>query len=453
VRFNFSPAIGGLAFPLLDIDNSAWRDLMLIRATYQGSLVSGSGTVVDGNPTVQSGTPAGVSMYTCTDIQNDFGSGLCFTGDGGNAANNGTRGNVDFSFAGLVEQLEVSYCEADNSSHNSQLTAFGDISWDYVADFGDAPLSYGHASHEVDPLLYLGDNTDTPDGDTITQDSADARGDNDNGVDDENAVTFSAPGGNSISAEVVVSNTTGGSVYVCGWLDIPSAGGVVDGVFDSSDGRCVSTSNPSETFEWSNLPADQLYTSYARFRTSSDFLDTSDATGATMASDGEVEDYRVVFDFWSTAVTIGTVELEAMKVTNFLSGLNVEQMETAVLWELLLDWDPVAASNLSPNNRAAVLSAMHSHLDPDGDGQLAVLYWDTLEERGTIGFYVERKQANSNWIRINDEMLPGLITAPMGSEYQLADPTAESGQRYQYQLIEQEARGTIRKYGPFDVEM
>ncbi len=83
---------------------------------------------------------------------------------------------------------------------------------------------------------------------------------------------------------------------------------------------------------------------------------------------------------------------------------------------------------------------------------MAVLAWDPLEERGTIGFYVDRRQGEDVWTRINNDMLPGLINAPMGGEYRLADPGVTSG-TFQYQLIEQEARGTTRSYGPYSVEM
>ncbi len=53
IRFDMSPAVGGLNFPLLDIDNDDWRDSILIRATYQEVQVFSSGTIVDASPTVQ----------------------------------------------------------------------------------------------------------------------------------------------------------------------------------------------------------------------------------------------------------------------------------------------------------------------------------------------------------------------------------------------------------------
>jgi len=746
-RFTFNPAIGGLRFPLLDIDLGSWRDMILVRATYRGNQVSGTGTIVDPSPTVQAGTPAGVNGYTCADIQSEFGNGLCFTGITANAANTQTRGNVNFSFPGLVDRLEVSYCESDNGANNSQIAAFGDIAWDVEAgDFGDVPVSYGDARHRssdlllqtkhvpavgaawqtvnldptytflspvvvctynlpsatdneaavrvrnvsaagfdvriqrplnspavtasdvsclvaeeglhtlpdgrsfeahhvlstdtsgnaadgwngtgeevtanilgsytspvvlgqvmsfndadfsafwsynctdreippfqgsgnicvgknigqtagpranetlgyivveagsgsVDGIAYetaLGNDSvrgvgDSPpysyplgqsfnfavatqeamDGDqggwavmygtsplagsqidlavdeetvagdttrrhtteqvaywafssnsalifsnepfigTIrgdneagSQSTVAASGDDTDGNDDESGVTFRSPAvsGKSIFADVVVNNPTGAAVTVCGWLDVP-AGASVDGVFNPADGRCQTAAAgvTTQIFQWSALPTDQSYTTYARFRVSSLALTTSDATGSF--SDGEVEDYRVVFDFRPTAVTIGQVNLEATPVADFLAGLNIDQMGTASMLAILKAWNPEQAASLANTDRQTILLALRNYLDPNEDGQVAVLRWDTLEERGTIGFYVERREGNIAWQRVNKDMLPGLITAPMGGEYQLADPAASSGRSYEYRLIEQEAKGTTRTYGPYKLEM
>lgn len=180
--------------------------------------------------------------------------------------------------------------------------------------------------------------------------------------------------------------------------------------------------------QWNSLPAGGEYTTFARFRVTTDTLTTSDAGG--LSSDGEAEDYQVTFNFPPTTVTIGSVELNATTVAGFLGGLNIEQMDKATLLSMLNAWDTETAENLSGAGRTAILNALRNYLDPDGDGQLAVLYWDTLEERGTTGFYVERKQDDSYRIRINFDLLPGLIAAPMGGEYQLADPSAQAGESY-----------------------
>ncbi|MCP3955669.1 MAG: hypothetical protein GY697_26135, partial [Desulfobacterales bacterium] len=284
----------------------------------------------------------------------------------------------------------------------------------------------------------LGTVTDTT-GDDITDTGA---------SDDEDGVVFSlVPGDNSsMTATVSYTNPTAGSVTLCGWLDINDSGS-----YEMTEGICnLVGSSGSVELTWTGLSAVSAYTVYARFRITSGTLTTASASG-TIATDGETEAYKIDVD--PTAVTIGQVELTETRVSDFLVGLKVEQMDIAALYALLQAWDAEQAANLAGADRQTMIDALQRYLDPDKDGQLAVLYWDTLEERGTIGFYVKRKQDDQGWIQLNKLMLPGLITAPMGGEYQLADPSAQSGHRYQYQLIEQEARGTTRTYGPFELQM
>ena len=107
---------------------------------------------------------------------------------------------------------------------------------------------------------------------------------------------------------------------------------------------------------------------------------------------------------------------------------------------------------LAGADSATILKALIDFLDSDGDGQVALLQWDTLEERGTIGFYIERQESGDNWTRINQKLMPGLLS-PLGGEYMLADPGAQPGNEYNYRLIELEATGATRTYGPFTVEM
>ncbi|RTZ96635.1 MAG: hypothetical protein DSY90_10025, partial [Deltaproteobacteria bacterium] len=284
-------------------------------------------------------------------------------------------------------------------------------------DYGDAPASYGTPYHTLDPNLYLGAAADAPDAEIDEQPSAAANGDNNNGTDDENGVSFRSPAGSghSIYADVTVHNGTGSSVTVCGWLDVPS-GGSVDGSFDAADGSCQATSavDTTLTFQWSGLPEDQQYMTYARFRVSTNSLTTSLASGA--ASDGEVEDYQVNFDFRPTVATIGEVTLEAVRVSDFLAGLDIEKMGRDELLALLTTWDPKSAAAFTRAGGKQVMTALYDYLDPDGDGRVAVLTWDTLEERGTIGFRVERSGGNNQWTLVNndtDQRPPGR-TIPAG---------------------------------------
>lgn len=154
-----------------------------------------------------------------------------------------------------------------------------------------------------------------------------------------------------------------------------------------------------------------------------------------------------------TAVTINSVGLELISVSHFLSTLGVDGMPVETLMALLAAWDPDLARLMAGADRPSVLDALGDYLDPDGDGQVALLRWDTLEEHGTIGFYVDRRQDDLNWHLVNHHMLPGMMTAPMGAEYMLADPEVAEPGIYLYRLIEQEAWGSTRTYGPYQLEI
>jgi hypothetical protein len=258
-----------------------------------------------------------------------------------------------------------------------------------------------------------------------------------------------------------VTNTSGLDAFVCAWLDTANP---ASGPFDGSDlptngtlCRTVSSGGASNVvFEWTSL-LDEAGTTFARFRvctTQSDCDGSADAQRNQAASNGEVEGYTIAYDFNPTAVTIGSVTLHSLAVTDFLNQLSVEQMSNDQLLAIIAIWDPLTAATMELTDDAATLIAALKHfLDPDGDGQVAELHWDTLEERGTVGFYVERAVADGGWVLINKEMLPAMVFAPLGAEYKLVDPSAKGGRIYQYRLIEQEAKGNTREYGPFELEL
>ncbi len=81
-----------------------------------------------------------------------------------------------------------------------------------------------------------------------------------------------------------------------------------------------------------------------------------------------------------------------------------------------------------------------------------VLSWDTASEIGTAGFYLFRKDDRTDqYIRVNSNLLPGLITSPQGGAYQYIDESALPGATYTYYLAEIEQRGGSRMHGPFTV--
>ena len=243
-----------------------------------------------------------------------------------------------------------------------------------------------------------------------------------------------------------VTNNTGQDANVCAWLD---ASGGPNGRFQNNEGQCqsMSSSTATLTFSW-DVPNDQAYTTYARFRITTDTLNI--AQSRTPKTDGEVEDYIVSFSAVPTSVTIGSVVLSPVSVSDFLSSLSA--LGEQELLELLRGWDSESAAGLDAAGIDRIEEALRAYLDPDGDGQFALLSWETLAEQGTVGFYVERKTVDDRWVRISRELLPSLLS-PLGGHYQMIDPQARSGERYQYRLLELDADGDTHNYGPYDVHI
>ena len=160
------------------------------------------------------------------------------------------------------------------------------LSFSQVAtdDFGDAPVSYGSASHDRDNLHYLGSS---PDAEASQQYSQEADADDLNGSDDEDGVTFPVLiQGTSLTIQVnIVAYLT--RAYLNAWIDWNG-----DGDFNDQ-GEKIADDVRRTTGIYSlpvNVPANAIVSqpTYARFRFGPENLNS---TGS--ASQGEVEDYMV----------------------------------------------------------------------------------------------------------------------------------------------------------------
>lgn len=345
------------------------------------------------------------------------------------------------------------------AGHRGQVAALTSVPAAVACDFGDAPASYSTSTtvHRVDAaggtsvnlrignivdFEWLGTASTGANADDLRITSDPAAG------SDEDGVTFTAPsgGGGSIIATVAVTNTTGATARLCGWMDV---GSPPNGTFEVSERRCanVSTGGTStEPFVWTaSSTATQTYVS--RFRVCTTAAECESPTG--LSNNGEMEDYATVYS--PTMATIGKVSLAVVSVTAFLADMNTDESGALAL---LRFYDPQRAQALESADPQEISGALLGYLDPDGDTEVATVRWETLEERGTIGFYVERRRSAADaWQRLNGDMLPGLIIAPMGGEYWLADPLPQRGESYEYRLIEQEARGTQNTYGPWSLSL
>ncbi|OGV78350.1 MAG: hypothetical protein A3K19_20355 [Lentisphaerae bacterium RIFOXYB12_FULL_65_16] len=79
-----------------------------------------------------------------------------------------------------------------------------------------------------------------------------------------------------------------------------------------------------------------------------------------------------------------------------------------------------------------------------------VVEWETTTEKGTVGFDLYRLDpATGAYVKVNDRLLPGLLTAPQGGTYRYVDATALLETKATYLLVEVECRGTARRHGPY----
>jgi gliding motility-associated-like protein len=155
---------------------------------------------------------------------------------------------------------------------------------DYPNDFGDAPVSYGSAGHAISSWIYMGS---APDGEAASQFSDEADGDDLNGRDDEDGVTFPELRQGSM-ATIRVSITTLFTTYLNAWVDWNG-----DGDFNDNNERIAKNirRHSSTTLNLDvQVPANAIVSrpTYARFR-----LGPSTESPVGTASSGEVEDYMI----------------------------------------------------------------------------------------------------------------------------------------------------------------
>lgn len=162
-------------------------------------------------------------------------------------------------------------------------------------DYGDAPATYGDASHQITPNLYLGDNL--PDAETASKASFNARTDSyDDGAPSQPVSSYIPLfpvlqlTDTHYSADFKVTNVTGTAARLYGWIDFDKSG-----TFEADEATVVNVPTGSDkalvTLSWATIPADiKLGTTAIRLRLTSDNTVTLN-TPTGNASNGEVEDY------------------------------------------------------------------------------------------------------------------------------------------------------------------
>lgn len=162
-----------------------------------------------------------------------------------------------------------------------------------TVDFGDAPASYGVASHGFVPGLRLGANWDAEQSslfssNALGDDASGAIGPGGSVIDDEDGVVLSRPlvaGSSNNRVGVGINNTTGVSAYLQGWVDYNQDGDFTDAGEQIISNQLVASGVTEIVF---SAPANaSLGSTFARFR----LANTQNVPSFGSANSGEVEDY------------------------------------------------------------------------------------------------------------------------------------------------------------------
>jgi len=201
-----------------------------------------------------------------------------------------------------------------NPVTDAQILAGLDFGNQVLIDYGDAPATFGSASHGFLDRLVLGTLWDA---DPASQFSANADGDDLDGLDDEDGVVLARPlvrGSNDNRILVTATNTTGQLGYLNAWMDFNG-----NRQFDPGERIITDTLVPNGTHQLTfSIPATAaLGDTFARFRYSLDR-----GLGATgFVTSGEVEDYKFsIVDSFSLAVD-DTASVRANSAQNAIDVL------------------------------------------------------------------------------------------------------------------------------------
>ena len=262
--------VQNLQFTVFDFDFAAgqFRDRLAVQGFLNGNLV----------------TP----VLTPGSANQQVGSVVVGVAANDNAA---AGGNIIITFLSPVDQVVLNYGNTEASTGTSnQAMAVHDLNYcPRETDFGDIAGTYGNAAHLVQSGYQIG--ATAPDGETGTQTSANADGDDVASTDDEDTLDFSGLISGQTSNLLV--DVTGSNGFLQMWIDWNGNGvftDTVDGVPEqiATDVTVAGTSGTA-TIPVTVPASATLSQTFARLRWSSQ---SGLGPGGT-APDGEVEDHAL----------------------------------------------------------------------------------------------------------------------------------------------------------------
>lgn len=99
------------------------------------------------------------------------------------------------------------------------------------------------------------------------------------------------------------------------------------------------------------------------------------------------------------------------------------------------------------NVTAALVSSFSAITVDEG----ILVEWETELENGTVGYYLERWDVKKKkYLRINEDLLPGLLYSTIGGSYAFVDTSGRSKGKVKYRIVEVESEGNQLVHGPFE---
>jgi len=338
--------------------------------------------------------------------------------------------------------------------NHSQDDAVSSRTYTRAYDYGDAPVSYGMARHEInvnkDPYsglysryIYLGTKVDQ---EPEAKSSAKADGDDKNGVDDEDGVVFPAlHAGSTVTIPVVVTAHDESYGFLNAWFDWNG-----DGDFTDAGEKVAGTPLPvysSGTYHLTVSIPETAVTgvpTFARFRIG--------ANGGPTASNawGEAEDYQVTilenlllvtvtstnvqnYDEFTGSISLAVSGGKKPYQFNWNTGATTQNLTNlgAGQYSVIV----TDAQNRTVTKNVTILQPVKNQfnyaltnvveLTGNRDKRDVLLTWVTPQENNTAWFVVERSTDGDLFKQIGSVILAAETSATR-TEYQFTDENVDA---------------------------
>jgi uncharacterized repeat protein (TIGR01451 family) len=350
-------ASGGASSTVTLPINSLGSDLSFMTAlSWQGNFIS---EPPSNNGYPDSLTVNGTAVSNPNNPVNDNGNG-----SGANQAQSSVYA-VDadtYDISNITSAGPTSLIITNASGNFDYVISQGFIFGSRGPDVSDAPnsggFSYGIARHRIvptllNPSLYLGSKVDGEVVDTVYAGNINADFDNTNGANDDDGISsFPTLTAGAASYSIPTANITAtGTGTLHAWIDFNK-----NGTFDVGEHASVAiTSNtPAGSLNWTGITTGATGNTYARFRFTSDATVTA-STPSGIASNGEVEDYRVSINPGAPLICptelLGNWSRNSTVTPNRNELYKINPSNGAAITPKIADTNWTSGSGVEPNGR------------------------------------------------------------------------------------------------------